>query len=113
MVATCLGDGRYLVIGNARSLRAPRSERDLKSIAASLGADYVVLGQVQAYQGQTRILVHLIHMPEQTRVKVARMDRPFTNPLQLEAEAAQNISSDFAKQLLAGTNSTSPPAVSR
>lgn len=41
--------GGYRVIGNARILRLPREQRDLRAIASSLHAGYVVLGQVQAY----------------------------------------------------------------
>ena len=66
---TSLSQSRYQVIGNARILRGPRDARDLQAIAATLHANYVVLGQVQAHNAQTRILVHLIHMPEQTHVR--------------------------------------------
>lgn len=99
---TSVSDGRYAVIGNAQVLRLPRDQRDLVAIASSLRANYVILGQVQAYGGQTRVLAHLIHMPEQTHVWVTRMDRPLANPLDLEAEAAQKIADDFSRRLAAG-----------
>ena len=108
---TSLSNGRYAVIGNAQILRGPRDARNLNTISESLRADFVVLGQVQEYHGETRILVHLIHMPEQTHVSVARMDRPMTNPLDLEAEAAQKIAFDFS-QRLAAASGASPPAAS-
>jgi TolB-like protein/DNA-binding winged helix-turn-helix (wHTH) protein len=99
---TSLSSGRYAVIGNANTLRGPRDKRDLSAIARSLQADYIILGQVQAYGGQTRVLAHLIHMPEQTHVWVTRIDRSLTNPLDLESEVAERIASDFASPLTSG-----------
>src|SRR5581483_5082523 len=67
-------DGKYRIIGNAAILRRPRNERDNKTIAASLNAAYVILGQVQRSGAGTRVLAHLIRMPEQTHVSVARFE---------------------------------------
>lgn len=103
---TSLGNGRYAVIGNAQMLRVSRDQRDLAAISASLHADYVILGQVQAFGGQTRILAHLIHMPEQTHVWVTRLDRPLTNPLEIQVEAAQKIADQFVRPL--ASRDTSP-----
>ena len=69
-----LSDSRYEVIGNARILRGPREERDLNAIARELHAKYIVIGQVQADRDQTRILAHLIRMPEQSHLWVMRVD---------------------------------------
>ena len=106
---TSASNGRYAVIGNANVLRGrPRDQRDLTVIASSLRANYVILGQVQAYGVQTRVLAHLIHMPEQTHVWVTRIDHPLTNPLELEAEAAQKITDAFSPRLAAGDVSPFP-----
>lgn len=99
---TSASNGRYAVIGNAGVLRGSREQRDLTAIASNLRANYIILGQVQAYGGQTRVLAHLIHMPEQTHVWVMRIDRPLTNPLELEAEAAQKIADEFSRRLASG-----------
>jgi DNA-binding winged helix-turn-helix (wHTH) protein/TolB-like protein len=113
---TTLSNGRYGVIGNGRVLRVPREQRDLNAIAASLHARYIVLGQVQSNGGKTRILAHLIRMPEQTHVWVARMDRtltdPLTDPLAVESEVAQEIASQFSTRV-AGGGSTLSAAASR
>lgn len=93
---TTLSRQRYGVIGNARILRLPRDQRDLQAIANSLHAQYVVLGQVQGNGSQTRILAHLIRLPDQTHLWVARMDRPSTDPLDVQLEAAQKIAADFS-----------------
>ena len=92
--------GRYSVIGNAQILRLPREQRDLTAIGSSLHASYVVLGQVQANNGQVRILAHLIHLPEQTHVWVARMDRSVADPLNVESEVAQRIASEFSVRVV-------------
>jgi DNA-binding winged helix-turn-helix (wHTH) protein/TolB-like protein len=100
---TALSNGKYGVIGNAQILRVPREQRDLNAIAASLNAKYVVLGQVQADGDKTRILAHLIHLPDQVHVWVVRTDgRALTDPLTLEAELAQKIGDQFSIRVLAG-----------
>jgi TolB-like protein len=99
---------RYGVIGNAKILRVGREQWDLAAIAASLHAEYVVLGQVQsggpgsgsgATPG-TRILAHLIRMPDQTHVWVTRMDHVAGDPLPTEAEAAAKIGAAFAPRVV-------------
>jgi DNA-binding winged helix-turn-helix (wHTH) protein/TolB-like protein len=92
---TSLSNGRYVVIGNAKILRQPRDQRDLKSIASSLHAAYAVLGQVQSNGAQLRILAHLIRLPDETHIWVARMDRALVDPLSLESETAHKIAVEF------------------
>ena len=72
-------------------LRVAREQRDLKAVASSLSASYVVLGQVQRSGDQMRILAHLIHLPEQTHVWVTRVEHSTTEPLTLEAQVAQTV----------------------
>jgi DNA-binding winged helix-turn-helix (wHTH) protein/TolB-like protein len=91
--------GGYRVIGNAKILRLPREQRDLKAIASSLRAGYVVLGQVQTNGAQVRILAHLIRLSDQTHVWVVRLDRPLTDPLNLESEAAGKIAAEFSARM--------------
>lgn len=93
---TSQSDRRYGVIGNASILRLPRGQRDLNAIASSLHARYVVLGQVQSDGDKTRILAHLIRLPDQEHLWVARMDRAPGNVLDFEAESAQKIASEFS-----------------
>ncbi len=101
-------DGAHLgIIGNAALLRRPRAERDLKAIATSLHASYVILGQVQRIDSKIRVLAHLIRLPEQTHVAVVRFDRDLSAPLETESELGKRIASTFLRQLGA-----SPPPVS-
>lgn len=110
-----LSNGKYGVIGNAQILRVPREQRDLTAIATSLNAKYVVLGQVQADGDKTRILAHLIHLPDQIHVWVVRTDgRSLTDPLTLETELAQKIGDQFSIRVMAGAvNGSWRPAASR
>lgn len=89
----------FSVVGNAALLRVPREQRDLVRIADGLHAQYIILGQVQGSGTQTRILAHLIHMPEQTHVWVVRLEQPFTDPFTLESSAARGIASEFSRKL--------------
>lgn len=98
---TAAAHDHYAVIGNASILRLPREQRDLVTVAQQLHASYVVLGQVQAHAEQTRVLAHLIRLPDQTHIWVVRLDRPVTNPLAIEAELAQAIASEFAPRIAA------------
>jgi DNA-binding winged helix-turn-helix (wHTH) protein/TolB-like protein len=97
---TSLSHQRYGVVGNAKILRLPRDQRDLQAISRSIDARYVVLGQVQGLGSQTRILAHLIRMPDQTHLWVARMDRSSADPLSVELEVAQKIAADFSNLIV-------------
>lgn len=111
---TALSNSRYDVIGNARILRGPREERDLNAIARELHAKYIVLGQIQSDHDSTRILAHLIRMPEQVHVWVVRADhQALDDPLALETELAQRIGDQFSSRVVADAVQTaSHPAAS-
>jgi len=110
---TSQSNGRFSVIGNAQILRVARDQRDLSAIATTLHASYVVLGQVQANGDQTRILAHLIRLPEQKHVWVARMDRSLSDRLSVQSEVAQKIAAELSPRVAADANrSASQPAAS-
>jgi DNA-binding winged helix-turn-helix (wHTH) protein/TolB-like protein len=106
---TSMSQGQYNVIGNAQILRLPRSVRDLNAIASSLGAGYVVLGQVQRSGAQTRILAHLIRLPDQTHIWVVRMDRTLDDPLDIESELAQKVATEFSPRVARDASGASLP----
>ncbi len=111
---TTLGGQQYGVIGNATILRLPRNQRDLRTIAATLHARYVVLGQVQGSGKQTRVLAHLIRMPEQTHVWVTRLDRNTVDTLGAESDAAEKIAAEFSQAVVRdSTGSPLPKFVNR
>jgi DNA-binding winged helix-turn-helix (wHTH) protein/TolB-like protein len=96
---TARGVGRISVIGNAAVLRTRRPFRDLLSIAQSLHARYVVIGQLQRDGDRVRLLAHLIRLPEQTHVWVTRIERLAADPPMLAADAARRISEEFLRRL--------------
>lgn len=96
---TSLSEGRYGVIGNARVLRLAREQRDLNAISTTLHAEYVILGQVQGSASHTRILAHLIHMPDQTHLWVARFDSSIADPLAAESNFSRRIAQQFSPRL--------------
>ena len=89
----------YRVIGNAKILFPAREDRDLRTIASSLNASYIVLGQVQSSGGQIRILAHLIRASDQTHIWVVRVEHPAPDILHLDAEIATRIASEFSSRL--------------
>jgi DNA-binding winged helix-turn-helix (wHTH) protein/TolB-like protein len=106
---TTLSQGQYSVIGNAQILRLPRDQRDLKAIAISLGAAYVVLGQVQRSGTQTRILAHLIRLSDQTHIWVVRMDRTLEDPLNVESEIAKKVATEFSPRVIRDASGAALP----
>jgi DNA-binding winged helix-turn-helix (wHTH) protein/TolB-like protein len=98
---TTSGQGQFAVIGNAQLLRLPREQRDLSVIGARLNAKYIVLGQVLRSGQSTRILAHLIRLPEQTHLWVSRTDIAdvATNPD--GNELAQKIAAAFTPRVAA------------
>jgi DNA-binding winged helix-turn-helix (wHTH) protein/TolB-like protein len=99
---TAESGGHYRVVGNAAILRGPRDQRDLKAIGASVGAGYVVLGQVRADGSKVLILAHLIRLSDLTHVWVVRREQEMGDPLRLEAEAAGEIAAQFSRAMANG-----------
>jgi DNA-binding winged helix-turn-helix (wHTH) protein/TolB-like protein len=95
---TASGTGRFAIIGNAASLRAPRDRRDLVAIGDSLKAGYIVLGQVQREGDRVRVLAHLIRLPEQKHLWVTRVEA-VPSELTPPAGLAQRISTEFLGKL--------------
>jgi DNA-binding winged helix-turn-helix (wHTH) protein/TolB-like protein len=96
---TTANERNLRVIGNAAILRVPRPQRDLTHIAEALHAQFVILGQVQRIGSQTRILAHLIRLPDQTHIWVVRLDQPLNDPAALEAYASREITAQFSAKL--------------
>ena len=64
-----LAESRELqVIGNAAGLAFTFRRPDLKSMGESLGAQYLVLGQMKRDERRMRIVAHLIRVTDQTHV---------------------------------------------
>lgn len=81
---------RLRVIGNASELRFTFSPRNLKAMGDSLGARYIVLGQLKRDDQRYRIVAHLIRVSDQTHVWAATMDRDALD-LPAQAEIATRV----------------------
>lgn len=96
---TAVNEQSLRVIGNAAALRLPRRQRDLAQIAVSLHAQFIILGQVQRIGSQTRILAHLIRLPDQTHVWVVRFNQSSDDQAAVEASASREITAQFSAKL--------------
>lgn len=96
---TAQSNDKYRVIGNAQILRLPRDQRNLRTIASSLNASHVVLGQIQSSGGQIRVLAHLIRLSDQTHIWVVRVDDPANDILHLDSQLARKIATEFSARL--------------
>jgi DNA-binding winged helix-turn-helix (wHTH) protein/TolB-like protein len=70
---TRLDPARIAVIGNAAVLRQPRNIRNLKAVANSLDADYILLGQLQGGEEGLRFITHFIRLNDEAHLKANRL----------------------------------------
>jgi TolB-like protein/DNA-binding winged helix-turn-helix (wHTH) protein len=84
-VARLAESDRVRVIGNAAELTLSFRPRDMKAIGESLGAEYLVLGQMKKDDRHMRIVAHLIRVSDQTHVWAWTYD---TAMLDLSEQAA-------------------------
>lgn len=75
-VARLAESDRVRVIGNAAGLTLSFRPRDMKAIGESLGAEYLVLGQMKKDDRHMRIVAHLIRVSDQTHVWAFTYDTP-------------------------------------
>jgi TolB-like protein len=70
---TKIDPDRIAVIGNAAVLRQPRNIRNLKAVAKSIRADYVLLGQLQRGETGLRFITHFIRLQDEAHLKANRL----------------------------------------
>lgn len=83
---TALAPGRVGVVGNAAPLRQPRNIRNLKALAASIDADFVVIGQLQRQDGDLRFILHFIQLGDGVHLSAQRFVRPVTEVAAFERD---------------------------
>lgn len=64
---------RIVVVGNAAVLRQPRNIRNLKIVAQTIQADYVLLGQLQRGETGLRFITHFIRLRDEAHLKANRL----------------------------------------
>ncbi len=83
--------GRISVIGNSFALRQPRNIRNLKAIAQSVRADYVLLGQLQRGDDGLRFITHFIRLRDEAHLKANRLPVADQNLAGLEAAVVEEF----------------------
>lgn len=94
---TAVAPGRLGVVGNLAPLRQPRNIRNLKVLAETLRADFIVLGQLQRQDDGLRFIVHLVRLTDGVHLSAQRMVRSldevrtFEDAVVAEAERAVRV----------------------
>lgn len=86
---TDLAPDRVGVIGNAAPLRQPRAIRNLETLAASVAADYIVIGQLQREGEGLRFILHFIRLRDEVHLSARRLVRTRFDVAGLDDEVAQ------------------------
>jgi len=86
-----------LVIGNASNLRFSFRPPDMKAIGESLGAQYLLLGQLKKDDRHQRVVAHLIRVSDQTHLWARTFD---SEALDLDRQSA------IAEEIAAAVAST-------
>jgi TolB-like protein/DNA-binding winged helix-turn-helix (wHTH) protein len=97
-VARLAGYDRLRVIGNASGLTLSFRPPDMKAMGESLGAEYLVLGQMKRDDRQMRIVAHLIRVSDQTHVWARTYDS-ITLDLPQQSRIAAEIAAAVAVHL--------------
>jgi DNA-binding winged helix-turn-helix (wHTH) protein/TolB-like protein len=85
------GPGRLGVVGNAPALRRTRNIRNLDTVAATVRADYVILGQLQRQDDGLRFIVHFIRLRDQVHLSARRFVRVPADVRAFEADVLAEV----------------------
>jgi DNA-binding winged helix-turn-helix (wHTH) protein/TolB-like protein len=101
---------RLGLIGNARSLRMPRSARDLNDIKAETGASFILISGLRTQDNGVRLLSQLIRLSDGRHVWVQRFDRPAGALAGLEEEILAAVETGVRARILGEPAPSSAPA---
>ena len=111
-----LDTDRMGVIGNAGSLRMPRSDRDLSQIKTETGASFILISVLQSRETGVSLLTQLIRLDDGTHVWVKRFDRTDGNLDGLEAEVLAAVEAGVRLRIIEDVVKPTPsstPSASR
>ena len=91
-------DTRLAVIGNAAVLRTERPFRDIAKVREAVGADYIVIGQVQAVDDRTIVRTHLIRAADESHLKVDVFSLS-SGEAALQAEVGRGVRTTVARAI--------------
>lgn len=94
--------GRIGIVGNSYALRQPRNIRNLKSIAQSVKADFVLLGQLQRGDDGLRFITHFIRLRDEAHLKANRLPVPSADLSGLEAAVVAEFERAVREHVLTG-----------
>jgi DNA-binding winged helix-turn-helix (wHTH) protein/TolB-like protein len=94
--------GRIGIVGNSYVLRQPRNIRNLKAIAQSAKADYVLLGQLQRGEDGLRFITHFIRLRDEQHMKANRLPVPSGDLAGLEAAVVDEFERAVREHVLSG-----------
>jgi DNA-binding winged helix-turn-helix (wHTH) protein/TolB-like protein len=94
---------RVSLIGNSYTLRQPRNIRNLKAIAQSVKADFVLLGQLQRDEEGLRFITHFIRLRDEAHLKANRLRIAGDNLAGLEAAVVGEFERAVREHLLTRT----------
>lgn len=103
---------RLGLIGNARSLRMPRSTRDLNQIKSETGASFILISGLRTQDDGVRLLSQLIRLRDGRHVWVQSFDRPAGALAGLEEEVLAAVETGVRTRIL-GEPAPSPAPASR
>lgn len=86
---TALAPDRVGVIGNSAPLRQPRAIRNLRTLAETVRADYIVIGQLQRQGDGLRFILHFIRLRDEVHLSAQRLLRPTMDVTGLEDEVVR------------------------
>jgi DNA-binding winged helix-turn-helix (wHTH) protein/TolB-like protein len=98
-----LAPDRIAVVGNAAVLRQPRNIRDLKAVAESVKADYVLLGQLQQGESGLRFITHVVRLRDEAHLKANRLPVADESLRGLEAAVTEEFERAVREHVLTGT----------
>jgi TolB-like protein len=98
-----LAPGRLAVIGNAEVLRRPRNIRNLKAVADSVHAEYVLLGQLQQGEKGLRFVTHFIRLRDMAHLKANRLQLSGSGISGLEVAVVNEFERAVREHLLTET----------
>jgi len=93
---------RIAVIGNAAILRQPRNIRNLKSVAESVRADYILLGQLQQGETGLRFITHFIRLKDEAHLEANRLPVPDPDLTGLESAVVAEFDRALRQHVLSG-----------
>jgi TolB-like protein/DNA-binding winged helix-turn-helix (wHTH) protein len=89
---------QLLVIGNAADVRFSFKPRDMRATGESLGAQYLLLGQLKKDDRRLRVVAHLIRVSDQTHLWAKTYDSD-TLDLPQQASIAEAIAASVLQNL--------------